>query len=286
MNPGNTGNQIPFQLLADTHYENFPVASWLLPASLRSPVATIYAFARQADDFADEGNIEKPERLLLLDSYRQKLEDIQQGRKSDDILFNNLAGIINKHNLPWQAFYDLLSAFSQDVSVNRYKTYSMLLDYCSRSANPVGLLLLHLANRARPELIEKSNAICSALQIINFLQDIAIDYDKGRIYLPLDELEQFNVTEQHIRERIFDSSWQALINFQIDRVEKLMLSGASLSEYLPGRMKYEIRATVSSGLHVIGLLRQRNQYGFTNQPRLRTRDWVMITGKTLLYPYK
>lgn len=285
MNTSSSGDRHAYSAMANEHYENFPVASWLLPASLRSAVATIYAFARKADDFADEGELETTERIALLDDYRHKLDIIRQGKKTDDPLFENLAATINKHNLPWQAFYDLLSAFRQDVHQHRYNNYAELLGYCSRSANPVGLLLLHLVNRATPELVEKSNAICSALQIINFLQDIAIDYDKGRIYLPLDELEKFAVTEIHIQDRQFDQSWQALIQYQLDRVQTLMLSGADLPNALHGRMKYEIRATVASGIHVIKLLRQRNQTGFTNQPRLQTQDWVKIAIRTLIYPY-
>ena len=285
MNATSSCDHSAYSTMASEHYENFPVASWLLPASLRSAVATIYAFARKADDFADEGELETNERIALLDDYRHKLNIIRQGKKTDDPLFENLAVTINNHKLPWQAFYDLLSAFTQDVHQQRYNNYAELLDYCSRSANPVGLLLLHLVNRATPELVEKSNAICSALQIINFLQDIAIDYDKGRIYLPLDELEKFAVTEAHIQDRQFDQRWQALIQFQLDRVQALMLSGANLPNALHGRIKYEIRATVASGLHVIKLLRQRNQTGFTNQPRLQTQDWVKIGFRTLIYPY-
>ena len=285
MNTSSTGDHLTYSAMASEHYENFPVASWLLPASLRSAVATIYAFARKADDFADEGELEATERIALLEDYRCKLDTMQQGKPVDDPLFQNLASIINHHELPWQAFYDLLSAFTQDVSKHRYHNYAELLDYCSRSANPVGLLLLHLVNHATPELVEKSNAICSALQIINFLQDIVVDYDKGRIYLPLDEFDKFSVTETHIQNRQFDQHWQALIEFQLDRVQTLMLSGADLPNALHGRMKYEIRATVASGLHVIKLLRQRNQTGFSNQPRLQARDWVKIAIRTLIYPY-
>jgi len=285
MNNESTADHGACATLASEHYENFPVASWLLPASLRTAVATIYSFARKADDFADEGDIEAVERIALLDDYRNKLDSIRQGKEPDDPLFRNLAVIIKSHKLPWQAFYDLLSAFRQDVGTHRYNNYTELLDYCSRSANPVGLLLLHLVNRATPELVEKSNTICSALQIINFLQDIAVDYDKGRIYLPLDELEKFAVTEAHIQNRQFDQNWQALIQFQLDRVEALMLSGADLPNALHGRMKYEIRATAASGLQVIKLLRQRNQAGFSNQPRLQTLDWVKIAIRTLIYPY-
>ena len=279
-------NHARYQHQADSHYENFPVASWLLPPALRHPVSVIYAFARNADDFADEGDMGREERLAKLDDYRNRLYRIQRNEPVNDPLFPELKKVIDAYDLPYQAFHDLLSAFSQDVDTSRYPSRETLLDYCSRSANPVGLLLLHLVKRIDPQAVQESNAICSALQIINFLQDISVDYEKGRIYLPLNELEQFGIAEHHIAGRIFDDNWRRFISFQLDQVEQLMRFGALLPCRLPGRMKYEIRATVVSGLQVIKLLRKRNRAGFTNQPRLRLPDWVMIAFKTIFYPCK
>ena len=181
--------------LSQTHYENFPVASILMPARLRQPVALIYAFARQADDFADEGNLLPDERLAKLDGFRHQLDQIAQHKPCESPLFEALAAAITQHQLPLQPFYDLLDAFCQDVTKSRHTNYAELLDYCRRSANPVGLLMLHLYGQATPQNIHYSNAICSALQLINFWQDIAHDYQKGRIYLPLEDMARFGITE-------------------------------------------------------------------------------------------
>ncbi|HYT47167.1 MAG TPA: squalene/phytoene synthase family protein, partial [Burkholderiales bacterium] len=166
------------------HYENFPVASLLLPAPLRAPIEVIYRFARSADDIADEGNDAADMRLAKLSVYQARLAKIAGGETPDDPLFRDVAGIVRSHRLPLQLFRDLLDAFAQDVTKKRYASFAELLDYCRRSANPVGRLLLHLFKRTTDSDLARSDAICSALQLINFWQDIEIDYAKGRIYLP------------------------------------------------------------------------------------------------------
>lgn len=184
--------------LANTHYENFPVASFLLPMRLRKPIALIYSFARQADDFADEGDLAPEERLALLNGFRQELDRISQGSKPETPFFNTLAAMIRDRQLPLQPFYDLLDAFSQDVVKSRYENFGELMEYCRRSANPIGRLLLHLYGQATPRNLGMSDAICSSLQIINFLQDVAIDYRKNRIYFPLDEMRKYKIDERQI----------------------------------------------------------------------------------------
>ena len=163
------------------HYENFPVASWLLPAALRAPVEAIYRFAREADDIADEGDDRPAIRLAKLEAHRGRIERI-----------------VREHGLPREPFADLLDAFAQDVTKTRYASYAELLDYCRRSANPVGRLLLHLFKRTSETDLAQSDAICSALQLANFWQDVAIDHEKGRIYLPQDEMARHGVGERHI----------------------------------------------------------------------------------------
>ncbi len=164
------------------HYENFPVASILMPRRLRKPVAAIYHFARAADDIADEGDLPDEERLRQLDGFRAELARIAGNETSLTPLFHNLAAEIRQHALPMQPLYDLLDAFSQDVVKKRYADFDELLDYCRRSANPVGTLLLHLYEEATPVNIAYSDAICTSLQLINFWQDVAKDYAIGRIY--------------------------------------------------------------------------------------------------------
>jgi len=164
--------------LAKSHYENFPVASFLLPKKLREPIALIYAFARKADDFADEGDLLPEERLALINEFKQELDRIDQNALPNSELFTALQEIINKHHLPIQAFYDLLDAFSQDVTKTRYQDFGEVISYCRRSANPIGRLMLKLYQADTPQNIGMADAICSALQITNFLQDIAIDIQK------------------------------------------------------------------------------------------------------------
>src|SRR5688572_24470294 len=225
--------------MALSHYENFPVASLLLPARLREPVEIIYRFARSADDFADEGSDPPQVRLQKLADYRAQLA------APSTRLFHDLEKIIREHGLPVQLFDDLLDAFSQDVTQKRYEHFPQLMDYCRRSANPVGRLLLHLFKRTSDLELKQSDAICSALQLINHWQDVDLDYVKdNRVYLPQDEMTRFGVTERHLREKICDQAFRSLMAFQVERARALMLSGQELGRSLPGRIGLEIRATV------------------------------------------
>ena len=191
------------------HYENFPVASILLPAKLRRPVEVIYRFARGADDIADEGTASDAERLGGLAVYMAELDRIECGEPPLEPQFSELAEVIGEWKLPLGLFRDLLNAFAQDVVKKRYDDYPQLLDYCRRSANPVGRLLVHLVDRASEDNLYRSDCICSALQLINFWQDIAIDWTKGRVYLPQADLEHFGIDESQIAEGRCDAGAQA-----------------------------------------------------------------------------
>ncbi|MEQ1518659.1 MAG: squalene synthase HpnC, partial [Usitatibacteraceae bacterium] len=199
------------------HYENFPVASWLLPRKLRKPIETIYAFARSADDFADEGNLSVAQRIALLDDYGTELDLIASGGHSAKPLFVDLATEVSAHRLPLQLFRDLLSAFRQDVTTTRYQTFEEVLDYCRRSANPIGRLLLRLNGLTAPVLLEWSDAICSALQLANHWQDVAIDWRKnrtGRVSLPLEDLMKFGLSEADIASSNCSPAWREMMAFQ------------------------------------------------------------------------
>ncbi|NYT76861.1 squalene synthase HpnC [Alcaligenaceae bacterium] len=193
--------------MAVDHYENFPVASLLLPRRLRTPVKNLYRFARSADDIADEGDAQPSQRLALLASYRDALQQIGQGRlhlAPDDprhAVFEPLAQTIRQHALPLQPFFDLLSAFEQDVTTTRYDNDVALFDYCRRSANPVGHLMLHLYEAATRDNLAHSDAICTGLQLTNFWQDVAIDWGKERVYLPLARLNQHGLGTDYIQAR-------------------------------------------------------------------------------------
>lgn len=264
------------------HYENFPVASLLLPKALRQPMEVIYRFARSADDLADEGDASPAERLAALAAYQAELERIEAGQTPSQPMFIALAEVIRQWQLPIGLFHDLLSAFMQDVTVTRYPDYPTLLDYCRRSANPVGRLLLHLFGRADTVNLERSDAICTALQLANFWQDIAIDWQKGRVYLPQDELVRFGVTESRIAASDSSGPWCNLLDFQIDRTEALMLAGAPLCRDLPGRLGWEIRLTVEGGLRILEQTRRVRGDVFRQRPKLQGRDWPLLLWRALV----
>lgn len=263
------------------HYENFPVASLLLPSRLRPPIALIYRFAREADDFADEGDAPGPVRLAQLERFRDQLRRIERGQAPDIPWFSELASAIRQHDLPVGAFADLLSAFAQDVTKQRYADVSEVLDYCRRSANPVGRLLLKLFQRESDQNIRWSDQICSALQLVNFWQDVAIDYAKNRVYLPQDEMQRHGVTERHIAEQRCDDAWRALIRFQIARARGMLQSGAPLGRALPGRIGLEIRATVQGGLRILEKLERADCDMFRHRPVLKWHDWPVVLARAL-----
>lgn len=258
------------------HYENFPVASLLLPAPLRDPVSVIYRFARSADDFADEGDEPAEVRLEKLQFYRDQLLAIESGKGPGTPLFADLARIVREHELPLSPFRDLLDAFAQDVRKKRYADFGEVLDYCRRSANPVGRLLLHVFKRASGANIRRSDAICTSLQLVNFWQDIALDWAIGRLYLPQDEMTRFGVGERHIAEQRCDEAWRSLMAFQCTRARDMMLAGAPLADSLPGRISLEIRLTVQGGLRILEKLALSGYDMFRARPSLRWRDWPLL----------
>ncbi len=256
------------------HYENFPVASWLLPGKLRRPIEIIYAFARTADDFADEGDIPAAERLQQLDAYRQELDRIAANQAPTQALFHDIANIIAEYALPIQLFRDLLDVFSQDVIKSRYANFDEVLDYCRRSANPIGRLLLHLYGAASPQNLRHSDAICSALQLINFWQDVAIDWKKNRVYLPQDEMLRYGVSDRDIAMEIDSSAWQQLIRFQCIRSRQMIQSGAPLTRALRGRIGWELRFVISGGLRILDKIEAVNGDVFRHRPLMSKWDWI------------
>ncbi len=265
--------------MAQSHYENFPVASRLLPSDMRDGVAAIYAFARRADDIADEGDNDQPTRLAQLDDYAAQLDRLPD---ADDPVFTALADLIPHDKLPKQLFHDLLSAFRQDVTTTRYENISAVLDYCRRSANPVGRLMLYLNGSATDENLRLSDLICSALQLINFMQDLEQDYrENNRIYLPQDEMVHFGVSEEDIATQRNTESVVALVDFQLERIKSMMLEGAELGSYLHGRFGLEIRIIIEAGLTVTDKLAIHGGDVFT-RPRLGKIDYLKILWFALL----
>ncbi len=233
-----------------SHYENFPVISFLIPRHLRRHVAVVYQFARQADDIADEGNATVEERLLQLENYKAKLI------KSDSALSENnfwkaLHNTIDLENLTLQNFSNLLTAFIQDLTKHNYQNFDELLNYCSNSANPVGRIILELNGIRDTKANYYSDKICTALQLTNFLQDVSIDYQKGRIYLPKDEMENFGVAENIIHLKNNNSNFKELIKYQVERVQSLFEDGENLLPFLPFALRQQIRWTINGGRGIL-----------------------------------
>jgi squalene synthase HpnC len=263
-----------------SHYENFPVASVLLPARLRRPVELIYRFARAADDFADEGQLPDAERLALLAGFGDELRRIENGEDTQTALFQELAPVIEEWRLPFSLFHDLLSAFAQDVTRKRYADVTEVLDYCRRSANPVGRLLLVLYGAATPQNNAWSDKICSALQIINFLQDIALDYNHGRIYLPQDELARYRLGETQIAAHDAGGEWRDFMTFQVERARRMLFDGAALGRVLEGRIGLETRMIIAGGDRILSKIRNARYDVFRLRPVLRSPDWVLMFARS------
>jgi squalene synthase HpnC len=283
------------------HYENFPVASWLAPARLRAPIEAIYGFARGADDVADEGDAPEEERLAGLAVYAGALDAIEAG-SAPAPGFERIAAAVARYHLPVPLLRDLIDAFRQDVVKKRYATFDDLLDYARRSANPVGRLVLHLFTQTgvRPPVPQGgtsgltpvlSDRICTALQLINFWQDVALDWQKGRVYIPQEDLARLGVAEEAIAKGIADERWAALMAFECGRARRMLVEGAPLGRALPGRMGLEIRATVEGGLAILDRIEAARGDVFRRRPTLTKFDWMKIvfraiakTGKTGVRP--
>ena len=264
------------QQLVRSHYENFPVATLILPRRLRQPISVIYAFARTADDFADEGDDDAETRLTKLQRYADNLAAIAGGEALTDPVFIALADVIDKHHLPLGLFHDLLAAFRLDVTKTRFADIDEVWDYCRYSANPVGRLLLHLLDAASPENLQRSDAICSALQLINFLQDIEQDFvENNRIYLPQADMQRFGVGEEHIRDKRSDAAFARLIQQQIDYAREKMLFGKPLGRAVGGRFGFQLRLMINGGLRVLELL-ERQKADLFSRPRLGKADWLLM----------
>ncbi|MFK5984616.1 MAG: squalene synthase HpnC [Pseudomonadota bacterium] len=274
------------QKIAQQHYENFPVASRFLPKKLRQPICVIYAFARTADDFADEGDLETSKRLLLLQDYHQQLEQISNhSTNSKQAIFIALADVIRNFKLPIILFHNLLEAFEQDAVQTQYQNHQQLLDYCKKSASPIGQLMLYLHNQASTENLDYSDNICSALQLINFLQDMQQDaLESKRLYIPLEDIHNLNIDPQQLIKQIasgqdYNESEALLIKQQIHQAEQLLLAGTPLIRQLSGRFQFEIALIVNSGIKIIHKLKQANDFSY--RPRLNRLDKITILFKTI-----
>jgi squalene synthase HpnC len=279
------------------HYENFPVASILLPRSMRPHVAAIYAFARAADDIADEGDQPIEERHRLLHRWRERLREAVAGNTSTlqrppepgepahtREIFLALGVSVRRLQLPHVLLEDLLSAFEQDVTVGRYATWADLLDYCRRSANPIGRLVLRIGGHAADDLDRSSDAICTALQLTNFWQDVKSDYGRGRIYLPLEEMRAHRAEEAALAERHVTPQWRDAIAAAVRRTRALFSAGQPLCDRLRGRLGWEVRVTWLAGTRILDRLEAIEFDVLSQRPTLGRADVSWLAAAALAGP--
>ncbi len=262
-----------------SHYENFPVASFLCPPKLRPAIAAIYWFARTADDIADEGDADAATRLADLAAYHDDLLACAAGRAVSArwaAVFMPLKAAISQFKLPVQLLADLLSAFEQDVVKKRYASQWDVLDYCRRSANPVGRLLLHLYGVKDEASLKRSDCICSALQLINFWQDLGTDIQNGRIYLPADSWAAHGVDEAMLLAREVNDATTALVKAHVVWAQALMREGAPLVKTVPGRAGWELRLVVQGGLRIAEKIEQLGFTTLRTRPKLNAWDAVVM----------
>jgi squalene synthase HpnC len=284
--------------LAKSHYENFPVASFLMPKSARPHVVAIYAFARIADDFADEGSRPEAERLELLDAWERRLDEAAEGRVSTsgnrqhDAVFIALASTLRYAGAEAPSLHlpvdgapgfqprgslhallaDLLSAFRQDVTTARYETWVDVLDYCRRSANPIGRLMLLVTGNAGPAANTKSDAVCTALQLTNFWQDLAVDWPRGRLYVPLEIVRAHGADLGDLDKGVLTPQWREVMRDVGTRTRLLFEAGRGVADHVPGRLRLELRATWLGGTRILDRLAEADYDVFQQRPTLTRRD--------------
>jgi phytoene synthase len=266
------------------HYENFPVASLLVPRHLRLPIREIYRFARCADDIADEGDDPPAARLAALRALHADLDRIAAGSYPAGERWSALAGAVRDHGLPVELLRDLLRAFEQDVRGMVYRDYADLHAYCRYSANPVGRLLLALYRREEPELLHWSDAICTGLQLVNFWQDVDRDHAKGRVYVPQSEFQRYGVDPDQIRRRLADPAWGRLLRGQTQIARELLQSGQPLARALGGRIGWELRLVIQGGLRIAERIDAVDGDVFTRRPVLQPGDWARMAVRAAAMP--
>ena len=273
--------------VARRHYENFPVASWLLPTRMRPHIAAVYAFARYADDLADEGVHRPGDRHAALDAWMTRLhlaldrtQDTFEDTPDEDAVCRALAATIRDRELPVSLFEDLISAFRQDVTVHRYVGWDELLDYCRRSANPVGRLVLRIAGYRDAELDRASDDVCSALQLTNFLQDFEVDWLRGRLYIPSDIFREHGATEQQLRAPQLSKAWRTAVAETAVRTRGMFENGRALCDTVGGRLGLELRLTWLGGRRILDRLEMNGYDPRARRPTLGWSEALPLAWKT------
>jgi len=260
---------------AKSHYENFPVVLFTIPKEIRKHIAVVYQFARQADDIADEGNFATETRLKKLNEYENDFNLSLTGKPKNDFWLA-LKNTIEKFSIEEKLFLDLISAFKQDVIKNRYETFEELLDYCSRSANPVGRILLKIFNVNNIEAITASDKICTALQLTNFYQDISIDILKNRIYLPKEKMKLFGVEEQQIKNKIADENFKRLLKTLLEETKIMFEEGKNIHRYISVNFQLQMKMTILGGEKILEKISLIDYDVFNKRPKLSKKDFAII----------
>ncbi len=259
--------------LVRSHYENFPVASRLLFGRARRAIAALYGFARLSDDFADEPEYEGV-RLERLEEWRRELAAVREDGVPGHPVFVALRDAVKKFALPLEPFEDLLSAFTQDVTKKRYESFAEVLDYCRRSANPVGRIVLMVHGYRDPELLRMSDAICTGLQLANFWQDMSVDLKKDRIYVPREDFERFGYSEGDMFRGAANEALRALTAFEVARARRLFAQGRALPSKLRWPLSWEIALTVRGGLAILDKIEAQGFITLGRRPALGKLDWL------------
>lgn len=275
--------------ITKNHYENFPVASFLIPKNKRKYICAIYAFARTADDFADEPCIEggKEKRLALLDEWNGKLKDCFNGKAYDPV-FIALASTVKECDIPFEPLENLLKAFRQDVLKTRYTDFEEVLNYCKYSANPVGRIVLMVFGKHNEEMFKYSDKICTALQLTNFWQDVSVDLKKNRVYIPLDEMREFSYSEVQLFELDYNVSFKKLLKYQVEKTEKLFEEGKELIR-LTGedeslkRLTWELKLTWLGGKEILNKIKLLDYDVLRIRPKLNALNKLKLLTKSIFF---
>ena len=271
------------EALARSHYENFPVASRLLPRAMRPHVAAIYAFARVADDIADEGSLPAPERRIRLETWRRRLHGAVALERSpeppadrEDLILVALAHSIRTRDLPIAWFDDLLSAFGQDTMTTRYASWAEVFDYCRRSANPIGRLVLRVAGHRDEAMNRSSDALCTALQLTNFWQDFGRDWRSGRVYVPRDVQAASGAREEELGGAALGAGWIRALGECVGMTRAQYEAGRDVCDRVPGRLRYELRCTWIGGRRILDRVDRGRRDLLSCRPTLRVMDLPSI----------
>ncbi len=266
----------------NSHYENFPVLSFFVPKNLRKYIAVVYQFARQADDIVDEGPYSIEEKLIQLENYENELINSHNQKYQNDFWKVFHRTVIAK-NLSKENFINLIKAFKQDLIKFRYNNFDDLLNYCENSADPVGRIILEIYNIRNNEAKNYSDLICTALQLTNFYQDVSIDFQKGRIYIPQNEMNDFSIDDNDIKNSINKIKFAELMEFQVNRTKKMFLEGRKILNFLPFRLRLQILVTIKGGEEILNKIKKLNYDVINQRPKLNKIDFIKIFLSTIIF---